>query len=698
MLESLFQPRTIAVIGASRNPAKVGHKIVANLLQAGFEGDIIPVNPKADEVLGLKCYHNIAAYPGRIDQSILVIPARFVNTAVEESIAAGATAVNVISAGFKETGAEGAALEAALKDLCAAHGVRILGPNCLGLLNTSVHMNASFANVMPKAGNISFLTQSGALCTAMLDWANALDVGFAKVITIGNKADLDETEFLTVLRDDPATAVVVAYLESIDRGQAFLEAAAAASDSMPVIVFKSGVTDAGSKAASSHTGSLAGADVAYDAAFRRCGVIRARSFDQMLDYTLGFAGQPLAPGDGVGIVTNAGGPGIMAADAVELSGLRAPSLAPDAAAALAASLPPAASVANPIDVLGDAPPDRYATAVRAALAADNVDAVIAILTPQAVTDAEATAQAIIDCANHINPILTVFMGGTDVAGAARVLRQAGIPNYSSPDRAVAVLKAMRDLHLWRARGPRLVETLRVDQDSVTAIIERHRHAGILQVNEPDTKAILRAYGLRVPPGAFAADTDAAVAAAEAAGYPVAMKIVSPDALHKSDVGGVLLDLADAPAVGNGFEAMMKAVRGKLPAANLQGVYIEKMCPRGGREVILGMSRDPQFGPLLMFGLGGIFVEVLKDVTFRIAPITAAEAMEMLRDTESFPLLQGVRGQAGVDLDAIADSMQRVSQLVTDFPMIAEMDINPFIAGAAAADSLAADGRVTLVAD
>jgi acetyltransferase len=488
--------------------------------------------------------------------------------------------------------------------------------------------------------------------------------------------------------------VIVGYLESIVAGDGFIKSAESAAAVKPVIVFKSGVTQAGVKAASSHTGSLAGADIAYWAAFKRAGIIRAETFEAMFDYSTAFAMQPLPRGNRVAIITNAGGPGIMAADAVEQSGMRITPLAGSIATALRERLPAAASVGNPIDVLGDADPDRYVTAVNAAQDDDSVDAIVVILTPQAMTRPAETARAVASCARRDKPILASFMGGEDVLPGREELVAAGLPDYTSPERAVAALKAMCDYSAWLRRPPRIVTHFPVNRRRVERIIQRHVRMRQFQIGEAHAKTILRAYDFTVPPGGATATVHDAMAMAESVGYPVAMKIMSPDILHKSDVGGVRLNLDSSEALRDAFDLMMLRIRQRTPNARIDGVYIEKMCKRG-REVILGMTRDPQFGPMLMFGLGGIFVEVMKDVTFHIAPITEQEAMQMLASTRSFALLKGVRGQASVDVSAVATSLQRISQLVTDFPQIVEMDINPFIVGTVGNESLAADARITL---
>jgi acetate---CoA ligase (ADP-forming) len=694
MLESLLYPKAVAVVGASRAPGKVGYAVVANLIQGGFEGDIVPVNPSGGDVLGHKLYASLEEYGKQIDLSVIAVPTAAVKAAVTSSLRQGAKAVIVITAGFKEVGEEGARLEREIADLCHSSGARLMGPNCLGLINTHHKMNASFANHMPAVGSISVVSQSGALCTAILDWAASRKMGLATLTSIGNKADLDEIDFLAAFAADDRTKVIVGYLESIGSGDEFIRVAESVAAIKPVVILKAGTTAAGSKAASSHTGALAGADIAYGAAFKRAGIIRADTFEALFDFAAALAMQPLPKGDRVAIITNAGGPGIMTADAVETCGMRVASLHPDIAEDLREKLPAAASVGNPIDVLGDADPERYAMAVEAAQGDPSVDAVIVILTPQAMTRPAETARAIAAKANGQKPVLASFMGGADVLPGREELVTAGLPDYPSPERAVAALKAMHEYAAWRLRPPRIVTRFPVNRRRVERVISRQLRTGRLYIGEAKAKDILRAYDFIVPDGRLVATVAEAVEAAPRIGYPLAMKIVSPDIIHKSDVGGVKLNLNSPQDVADAFELMMLRIGRTMPDAFLEGAYLERMVPKG-REVILGMTRDPQFGPMLMFGLGGIFVEVMKDVTFHLAPITSAEAMSMLMGTRSYKLLEGVRGEEGVNLAAIGEALQRISQLVTDFPQIAELDINPFIVGKPGQDSVAADARIQL---
>ncbi len=694
MLDSLFFPSTICIIGASRSPGKVGHDIVANLINSGFTGTVVPVNPTASELLGLRCYPSLSEFGAQVDLSIIAVPKEKVSDAVRSSLKAGCGAIIVVTAGFRETGPEGIARERELVGLCRGQNVRMLGPNCLGIINTENAMNASFAGIMPDKGTISVVSQSGALCTAILDQAASRHMGLAKMVSIGNKADLTEADFLMALGKDPQTEVIIAYLEDIVHGDTFVKAASEASSRKPVIILKSGTTSAGQKAASSHTGVLAGADIGYGAAFKRSGVIRAETFESLFDYATAFALQPLPKGKRVLIITNAGGPGTMAADAVEKSGMEVAVLDRNTCAALRAQLPVSASVANPVDVLGDAEPQRYADAITAAQDDESVDAIIVILTPQAMTRPADTARAIASSLKGDKPVMAAFMGGRDVMPGREELVTAGLPDYPSPERAVSALKAMYEYASWRQRPPRIVTRFRVNRRRVERIITRRLRTGRLHLGEVKAKSILQAYGFQVPHGFLTTSPQEAMEAAERIGYPVAMKIVSPDIIHKSDLGGVRLNIANRNDVVDAFDLMMLRIRQRVPDADIEGIYVEKMLDKG-LEVIIGMSRDPQFGPMLMFGLGGIFVEVMKDVTFHLAPITADEAVQMLMATRSYEILEGKRGQKGVDLMAIANGLQRISQLTTDFPEISELDINPFIVGEFGTEAVVADARMTL---
>ena len=694
MLDSLLYPDSIAVIGASKSPGKVGYVILVNIIKGGFEGEIIPVNPKADEILGLKCYPDIRQYGGKIDCSVISVPTAAVKDAVRNSIIAGVGSIIVITAGFKETGKEGAELEREIAQMCRQANVRLMGPNVVGLINTHHKLNATFATEMPVQGGISIISQSGAMVSSILDWAAAHNIGLAKLISMGNKADLNEVDFLEALGQDEETRVIVSYLESIDSGDEFVKMAEIVAYRKPVVVLKVGTTEAGGKAASSHTGSLAGADIAYGAAFARAGVIRATTFEALLDAGIAFSMQPIPEGNRVVVLTNAGGPGIMAADAIENYGMKVARLSEETRCELQKNLPAAASVGNPIDVLGDASAECYARAIQIAQSDKDIDAIIALLSPQAMTAPIETARAVAGVADGSKPILLSFLGGRAVQPAREELLRLGLPNYFAPERAVRALKAMVDYAMWRQRPPRIVTRFPVNRRRVERIINRHHKLNLKEIGEVGAKEILKAYDFNVPDGKVARTSTEAVEIAERLGYPVVMKIVSPDIIHKSDYDGVRVNLGTPASVRDAFDLMMLRIKQIAPKADLKGVLVEKMADKGV-EVILGMSRDPQFGPMLMFGLGGIFVEVMKDVTFHLAPITADEAMQMLVGTRSYALLKGARGQSAVDMDSIAGGLQRISQLVTDFPEIAELDINPLIVGHVGREAVVADARMPL---
>ncbi len=693
-LDALFQPRSVAVVGASRTAGKVGHDILANLIRDGFQGTIVPVNPSADELLGLPCFPSLRECGQEVDLVIVAVPRSLVKGVVEECAKVKAKGVIITAAGFRESGPEGLALEQELVEYCRRHDIQLLGPNCLGFINTENQLNASFAGAMPLPGGISIFSQSGALCAAMLDLATGRHLGLAKLVSIGNKADISEVDILSYLAKDEQTKVIVGYLEDISTGNNFVKAAEEAASKKPVVILKSGTTAAGLKAAASHTGVLADADTAYGAAFKRSGVVRADTFEALFDYATALSMQPLPTGDNVLIITNAGGPGTMAADAVENAGMQVAELDSNTASALRDQLPRAASVGNPIDVLGDADPERYVAAIEAAQSDPAVDAILVILTPQAMTRPAETAQAIAKTIDGSKPLVASFMGGSDVMPGRKELAAAGLPDYESPERAVAAIKGMREYAAWKQRPPRMVTRFRVNRRKVERILARRQRTGRLQLGEVKGKAVLGAYGFRIPSGALASSAEEAREVAERIGYPVAMKIVSPDIVHKSDLGGVHLNVADSEAAEDTYDLMTIKIGKKVPEARIEGVYVEKMATKG-LEVIIGMTRDPQFGPMLMFGLGGIFVEVMKDVTFHLAPITEQEAVQMLKSTKSYAMLEGRRGNKGVDISAIASGLQRISQLTTDFSQILELDINPFIVGDFGSDPVVADARMTL---
>jgi acetate---CoA ligase (ADP-forming) len=695
MLDGFFKPKAVAVVGASRDEGKVGFSITMNLIRGRFPGPIYPVNPKANEILGLTSYADVKDLPPDADLAVLVIPPRACLPTLEACAVRGIRSAIVISAGFKEVGGEGADLEKALRARVRELGMRVVGPNCLGIIDTKSCLNATFAAGMPPVGEIGFFSQSGALCTAILDWAIGNDVGFSKFISLGNKADTSEVDFIEALAADPETRVVIGYVEGIENGPRFMEVARAASRKKPLIIVKSGRTTAGARAASSHTGTLAGSDKAYTAAFHQSGVLRAESIEELFDFARAFAYQPLPKGPNLCIVTNAGGPGIIAADAVERSAVKMATLSPKTVERLRVALPPTAALYNPVDVIGDAKEDRYKAALDAVAADEGVDGILALSTPQAMTDyskfAEAAGQASRSCDK---PLFTAFMGEASLPKARTALRQYSVPQYPYPEPAVKTFEAMVKYRGWLDSTPAPPRHFPVDRERVSQLFRDARRQDRTQLGEREAREVISAYGFRLPQNVLTRTVDEAVAAATRIGFPVALKIVSPDILHKTDVGGVCLNLPDADAVAKGFSSIDASVRRFFPSAIIQGIAVQEMVA-GGKEVILGMTRDPSFGPLLMFGLGGIYVEVLKDVSFRVAPIGLDDAEAMIREIRSFPLLRGVRGEKPSDMNAMVEALGRLSQLCTDFPEIVELDVNPLLVKHEGNGAVAIDARLAL---
>ena len=693
MLDRLFSPKSIAVIGASKTVGKVGYYTVSNLVQSGFKGPIIPVNSAGGELFGLKVYHKLSDYPDPVDLVVIAVPAEMVPAAAQEAVRKKAGAVVVVASGFKEIGPQGRALEDELTEICRKGGVRLLGPNCLGVINTAINLNASFSKRLPQAGQLAIFSQSGALCTAMMDIADERELGVSKAVSIGNKADITEVDILEALAHDEETKVIVGYLEDISDGDKFVKAAEEASSRKPVVILKAGTTTAGSRAAANHTGVLAGKDTAYGAAFKRAGICRADSFEALFDYASALALQPTPKGDRVLIITNSGGSGTMAADAVEKAGMSVTPLNPELAAHLRQRLPAAAFIDNPIDISADAEPRHYAAAIDIAVADGSIDAILVVLAPQYMTEPAATVRAIVAHLDETTPLLASFLGGSDVMPSRKELAAAGLPFYDSPERAVGALKAMHEYGVWKNRPARHVVRFPVNRRRVERIIFRRQRTDRLRLGEVKSKDILKAYGFHILEGRLTSTPEEAVEIARFIGFPVALKIISPSIVHKSDLGGVRLNLGSAQEVADAFDLMMLRINKHAPKAIIGGIYVEKMAEKG-LEVIIGMTRDPQFGPMLMFGLGGIFVEVMKDVTFHLAPITETEAVQMLQSTRSYELLQGKRGLKEVDIHAIAVALQRISQLTTDFPQILDLEINPLIVGEIGNEPVVVDARMT----
>ena len=689
MLDALFNPRSIAVIGASHDPMKVGNVVLNNLIRHKFRGRLCPVNPSGGEILGLKAYPTVSAIGNDTDLAVIAVPARIVPGSLRECAAAGIRSAVILSAGFKEAGKEGTRLEEELRTISKEQNIRILGPNCLGLINTANSMNATFAADMLPKGQIAFFSQSGAMGIAIMDWAIGNEIGFSKFISLGNKADLSEIDFIEYFIDDPDTDIILGYLEDVVDGKRFMDVAHKATRIKPVVLLKSGGTEAGARAASSHTGALAGSDVAFDAAFRQTGIIRAQGVQDLFDTALAFVGGKVPAGNGLLVITNAGGPGIIAADTAERLGVELPHMTRESIAAMAPKLPPNASVFNPVDVIGDATSERYAAVIEQAAKDPNIDGMLVILTPQAMTDTQKTADIVITTSGSTDkPIIASFMGEARVRTAIKKLKDASIPNFSYPELAVKAFKRLSDQ--WAQQNIEQEQPIRLEVNKIALqqMIDGFIAAKKFQLGEDDAAAILAHYGFRFPRKALARASREAATLASKIGFPVVMKIASPDILHKTDVGGVKLNVKSAHETEDAFIEITTNARRFMPQAFIQGVMIYEMIS-GGKEVILGVTHDRTFGHMLMFGLGGIYVEALKDVSFRISPVSHRDAQAMVNEIKTSALLRGARGEKAVDMNAVVESILRLSSLVTDFPVIRELDVNPLVAmekGAVALDA------------
>jgi acetyl coenzyme A synthetase (ADP forming)-like protein len=687
-LDALFRPRSVAVIGASRDPGSIGGAIFHNLLANGFNGAVHPVNPGAAVVQSVAAHRSIEEVPGEVDLAVIVVPARHVPDVVEACGRKGVRAVVVISAGFRETGEAGRALEADVLERCRRHGMRLVGPNCLGVLNTEsgVRLDATFAPTYPPAGSVAFSSQSGALGLAILEYAASLGIGISQFVSVGNKADVSGNDLIEFWEQDPGTKIVLLYLESFGNPRRFSPIARRVARVKPIVAVKSGRTAAGRRAASSHTGSIAGADAAVDALCRQSGVIRTDTMEELFDVAMLLVHQPPPVGGRIGIVTNAGGPGIMASDACESRGLEIPLLADDTTAALKAFLPPEASVRNPVDMIASATPASFEKATAAVLADPNVDALMVLYVPPIVTTPLEVAQAIVrgveeagrraDAAGVARkPVVSCFMGSHGVPEGLRTLHAGHIPSYAFPESAsIALAHAVR-YGRWRAGDPGQFVTQTVEAPRAAAAIARARARGGGWLEPGEIAEVLAAYDIPQPPSEVATDEDAAVEAAARLGGPVVVKLHSATLTHKTDVGGVRLDLRSEHDVRRAWREIRASVAAAGHADAMDGVTVQPFV-RDGIETIVGMSRDDKFGPLVMFGLGGIHVEVLKDVAFRIAPFTDRDARDMMRELRAFPLLDGWRGAAPADLAAMESLLLRIGQLAGDHPALEEMDLNP----------------------
>jgi acetyltransferase len=684
-LDPFFAPRSVAVIGATESAGTVGRTLLWNLIQSPFGGTVFPINPKRKSVLGIKAYPSVSEVPEKIDLAVVVIPATAVPGVIHECAEGGVTSAIIISAGFKEIGAAGIELERQVLAEAERSGMRIIGPNCLGVMSPRTGLNATFASAMARPGEVGFISQSGALCTAILDWSLTEFVGFSAFVSIGSMLDVDWGDLIDYLGDDPQTRSIVIYMESIGDARSFLSSAREVAITKPIIVLKAGRTDAAAKAAASHTGALAGSDAVLDAAFRRCGVLRVDSIADLFHMADILAKQPRPKGPRLTVLTNAGGPGVLAADALILSGGELAELSSDTVNLLNKLLPAHWSHNNPIDILGDASAERYAKAVEIVAHDPNSDGLLVVLTPQGMTDPTQVAEKLRPYAKlDRKPILASWMGSTDVAAGTAILNRANIPTFAYPDTAARAFQYMWQ-YSYNLQGiyetPSLVvapDEAPPNRDCAQQIVQQARRSGRINLTEVESKSLLAAYNIPTVPTRAATSEDRAVELAREFGYPVVVKLHSETVLHKTDVNGVHLNLGDEGAVRRAYRSIESSVNEKAGPGNFLGVSVQPMIKATGYEIILGSSLDPQFGPVLLFGLGGQLVEVFKDRALALPPLNTTLARRMMEQTRIFTALRGVRGREPINLDALAEMMVRFSQLVVEQPWIKEIDINPLL--------------------
>ncbi|HEX2869194.1 MAG TPA: acetate--CoA ligase family protein [Ignavibacteriales bacterium] len=697
-IERIFYPASVAVVGTNKTKGTVPCDILENILKDDYQGIIYPVNPKERSICGLRVYKYVVDIEDPVDLAVIVYPSSVIHMAVEQCGQKGIKSLVIISAGFKEVGGSGIERENRVREIAAKYGISFIGPNCLGIINTdpTVKLNASFARKMPDEGNIAFISQSGALCTAVLDYAIAKHIGFSKFVSFGNKADINEIDLLNYLKDDPLTKVILLYLEEISDVQALMETSRTiiSETGKPILVLKAGRTPEGASAAASHTGALAGSDEVCDAAFRQAGIIRCDDIEQMFNYAIAFAYQPLPMGNRIAIITNAGGPGVLTTDMAIKTGLKLAEFSEETTRILKQNLPPAANIKNPVDVIGDARAERYNIALKAALKDSNVDGAMVILTPQSMTDIKAIAHEISGIAGESGkPVLTSFMGASDVAVGIDVLQRSSIPHYQLPENMCRSYACTYHFTCQlEKRHSQAVHFTDVDTEGARCLLSEALETGRHYLTEEEALEVLEAYRMPVLPRAVASSCTEALYVAGDIGYPVVMKIVSDYIVHKSDMGGVVLNIQNREEAEEAYKKIMRRAEVSLPKGVIQGILVEKMVT-DGEEVILGLKRDPLFGPVIMFGLGGIYVEVFKDVSFRIAPVWKDSVSEMISEIKSYPVLKGIRGKCPRDIESIELCIERLSQLAMDCPEIKELDINPLIVEEKGKGSFIADARI-----
>ncbi|HLO33494.1 MAG TPA: bifunctional acetate--CoA ligase family protein/GNAT family N-acetyltransferase [Anaerolineales bacterium] len=698
-LDAIFAPKSVAVIGATETVGSVGRTIVWNLISSSFGGTIYPVNPKRPSILGIKAYPSLSAVPEVVDLIVVVTPATSIPGIIKEAVDIGVKSAIIISAGFKETGPAGAELERQILEHARRGNMRIIGPNCLGVMSPLSGLNATFATTIARRGTVGFISQSGALCTAILDWSLRENVGFSSFVSVGSMLDVDWSDLIYYLGDDPHTKSIVIYMETIGNARAFLSAAREVALTKPIIVIKPGRTEGAAKAAASHTGSLTGSDEVLEVAFRRSGVLRVNSIAELFYLAEVLGKQPRPQGRRLTVLTNAGGPGVLAADALITNGGELTKLSDETMEAFNKLLPAAWSHNNPVDIIGDASPERYAKALEIAAKDPNSDGILVILTPQAMTDPTKTAEVLEPYAQSLGkPVIATWMGGNEVSPGEAILNKANIPAFPYPDTAARVFDYMAH---YSENLRSLYETPmsvgegqgELDRSCAVDIIKNARASGRTILTEYESKQLLSCYGIPTVETRIAKSEAEAVQAANSIGYPVVLKLHSETITHKTDVGGVQLNLADAEAVQKAYAAIQKSVTEKVGAEHFLGVTVQPMAKVDGYELILGSSIDPQFGPVLLFGLGGQLVEVFKDRALGLPPLNTTLARRMMERTKIYTALKGVRGRAPVDLVALESLLVRFSQLVTEQRWIKELDINPLMASPE--KLIALDARVVL---
>jgi acetyltransferase len=692
-LDPIFKPRSIAVVGASRSPSTIGHQILSNLIDYGYTGAVYPINPKAESIHSIKAYPGIGAVPDPVDLAVISVPKELVAGVAEDCGRAGVRGLVVITAGFREVGGEGVERERALVEIVNRYGMRMVGPNCMGVLNTdpAFSMNATFAPCMPPAGSTAFLSQSGALGLSVLDYASEYGIGISQFASIGNKPNVSGNDLLLQWEHDDAVDVILMYVENFGNPRKFLEIASRITKKKPIIVLKSGRSQLGAHAAASHTGALAASDLAVDALLAQAGVLRAESIEALFDMAIAFTGK-LPRSRRTAVLTNSGGPGILVVDALEPHGIELVELHADTVARLGKMLPAEASLRNPLDMIASATPQSYRTALEHLLQDPNVDAVISIFVPPIGVQQTAVADAIIAgaAAHPEKPVIAVLMGREGLPQGRAELAEARIPAYVFPESAARGLAALNRQRDWLAREHRPAAPLPVDRTAASAIVRAVLARGDSKLNELEALELLGCYGIKVAPARLATSAAEAATLAVEIGLPVVMKIVSPDIMHKTDVGGVRVGVQHADDARSAFQEIVAAARAAVPKARVDGVLIQQMVS-GGRELIGGVTRDPLFGPLVMFGLGGIYAEALRDVAFRIAPLGELDADDMIQGIRARKIIDGMRGQPAVDRAALRAVLRRVGQLAVDVPEIQELDLNPLLGFAEGV--IAVDARV-----